>query len=247
MNIKSFLEKIDFKKSLLDKHRPLNSTLVKNLDQWLNVELAYTSNAIEGNTLTRAETALVIEKGLTIGGKSMREHLEAINHSYALDYIKVLVQKSHKEITLSNIKDIHRLILKGIDDKNAGAWRTINVKISGSTLVPPDQLKIPELMEKFIIWLSGAQEHPVIIALDTHYKLVSIHPFVDGNGRTARLLLNLILIQAGYCPLIIQPERRIDYINSLHTRDVSSDNNNYYLFMLDFLDKTFDIYLDIIK
>lgn len=193
------------KKAELDRYREtgegLPPALVKNLENWFRVELTYTSNAIEGNTLTRRETALVVEKGLTVGGKSLQEHLEANNHAYALDWIRELAQRPDAVPTENELLQLHSLILRGIDDNHAGCYRKVTVMISGSSVVLPNPFKVPELMEAFIQWLQSTTDlHPVELAAEAHYRLVTIHPFIDGNGRTARLLMNLILIAHGYPP-----------------------------------------------
>lgn len=172
------LQEIIAKKEKLDCYRPFPAELVKHMQQWFKIELAYTSNALEGNTLSSGETALVIEKGLTIGGKTVKEHLEAINHGYAFDYILELAQGSKNDINLCNILNIHKLILNSIDNNNAGILRRILARISGLELKLPDPLLVPELMEKFIMWLHKTDEHPVLIAAEAHLKLVTIHPFV---------------------------------------------------------------------
>src|SRR3989344_5437444 len=189
------LSKLTDKKRRLDHFRPLPPELVKNLDEWFKVELTFTSNAIEGNTLTRAETALVLEKGITVKGKGLNEHLEAKNHAEALDYVKTLVSKKRQDLTENDILEIHRLILSKIEADNAGRYRTQHARLTQSDVVLPNPVKIPELMQEFITWLVGDNfDHIVKIAADAHYKLVSIHPFSDGNGRTARLLMNLLLM-----------------------------------------------------
>ena len=126
------------KKKELDGYRPLPPALVRNLDEWFRVELTYTSNAIEGNTLTRRETAAVIEKGLTVGGKSLREHLEAMNHSRAIDAVNTLGRQRPSQLTAHDILSIHGLIMRGIDDANAGRYRSVPVRISGSAVVMPN-------------------------------------------------------------------------------------------------------------
>ena len=128
-------ENLTHKKQMLDSFRPLPIALVKNLDDWFKVELTYTSNAIEGNTLTRQETAVVIEKGLTVGGKSLKEHLEATNHAKALDLVHLLINKKPSQLTSKDVLAIHDIILKGIDDDNAGHYRNFPVRISGSALL----------------------------------------------------------------------------------------------------------------
>lgn len=198
------------KKQQLDNVRPLPPELVKNLDEWFKVELTYTSNAIEGNTLSRRETAIIIEKGLTIGDKSLIEHIEATNHSKALDLLHKLQQKKPQQITENDILAIHGIVLRGIDDDNAGYYRKVAVSISGSSVIMPNPIKVPDLMASFIGWLTSTTDlHPVMIAAEAHYRLVTIHPFTDGNGRTARLLMNLILMMNGYPPAIIKPEERL--------------------------------------
>jgi len=246
-SVKNKLEVITKKKNIIDEFRPLPPELLENLFHWFNVELAYTSNALEGNTLSSGETAQVIEKGITIGGKTVREHLEAINHAYAFNYIVELARENKDDITLRDILNIHRLILKGINDLHAGKYRTIPVKIAGSNVILAEAVKIPELMEEFIRWLHTVQEHPVLIAAQAHLKLVSIHPFIDGNGRTARLLMNLLLLQYGYPPAIIKPEDRMAYIRSLEKAQKTGDATDYYLIICEAVIKSLDIYLKSIE
>ena len=247
MKKKTLLDSISQKKKQLDYARPFPKELIQNLDQWFKIEQTYASNAIEGNTLTRSETALVVEKGLTIGGKSLHEHLEAINHAHALDYVKQFASKTKNSITIKFIRSLHSLILKSTDDKNAGAWRTIMVKISGSTVQLPDPIDVPHLMDNFVTWLHNTDSHPAITAIEAHYKFVRIHPFVDGNGRCTRLLMNLLLAQEGYPPLIIDPTQREEYIKSMQQADESENLNDYHTFMLQTLEKSIDAYLDFIN
>lgn len=242
------LLQLEAKKKRLDNYKPLQNELIKNLEEWFRIELTYTSNAIEGNTLTRAETAMVVEEGLTISGKSLTEHQEAINHAEAFDYIQAFVNKERQELAEQDILDIHSIILNKIDDTNKGKYRNVPVRLKGSETILPNPLKVPELMEEFMKWLQGENsDHPIKIAIDTHYKLVSIHPFIDGNGRTARLVLNLLLIQAGFPPAIIRKEDRSLYINSLEKGQTKKDLADYYMIMLDAVDRSLDIYLEAIE
>lgn len=242
------LKEIIHKKSLLDSYKPLPKNVLDNLEEWYRIELTYTSNAIEGNTLTRQETALIVEKGITVEGKSVQEHLEAINHAEAFTYIQQLAQhKKREELTLQDILDIHRMILKKIDDSDAGRIRNTPVRISGSTTILPNPLKVPELMNEFIHWLQTAGDQPVQIAADAHFRLVTIHPFVDGNGRTARLLMNFILIQAGFPPAIIKKEERNRYLNTLETGQTRDNLNAYYELIYDAINRSLDIYLESVK
>ncbi len=236
------------KKQKLDGFRPLPPELVKNLDEWFKVELTYTSNAIEGNTLTRAETALVVEKGITVQGKSLTEHLEATNHVEALEYVKTLVGKKRQDITEQDILDINRLILNKIEAANAGRYRTQHARLTETDVVLPNPVKIPELMEEFMVWLkSDNPDHIVKIASDAHYKLVSIHPFSDGNGRTSRLLMNLLFMQEGYPPAIIRKEDRIVYINSLEKAQKGGRLEDFYSLIFEAVDRSLDIYLEALQ
>jgi len=239
------LKEIMRKKLLLDSYKPLQKSVLENLEKWYRVELTYTSNAIEGNTLTRQETALIVEKGLTVAGKSLVEHLEAINHSNAFTFIqKMAGEKRRSEITIQDILEIHKIILKKIDDTYAGRIRNTPVRISGSTTVLPNPLKVPELMDEFIYWLRSTNDNPVDVAAEAHYKLVTIHPFVDGNGRTARLLMNFILVQSGFPPAIIKKEERNRYLNALETGQTKGKKHAFYELIYDAVDRSLDIYLE---
>ena len=239
---------LNAKKSILDALRPFPPALVRNLEEWFRVELTYTSNAIEGNTLTRRETAIVIEKGLTIGGKSLREHLEATNHAKALDFVKELTPKKPRQLTESDILRIHEIVLSGVDDPNAGRYRAVPVRISGSSVVLPNFRKVPTLMEEFTAWLTGKTSlHPAALASEAHFQLVTIHPFVDGNGRTARLLMNLILLMHGYPPAIIRPRDRLAYIGALETAQLGGSKDLYDRLIFKSVDRSLDLYLRAIR
>lgn len=245
-------QKLEDKKRLLDKLRPLDANLVNNLEEWFRIELTYTSNAIEGNTLSRKETALVVEKGLTVGGKTLTEHLEATNHANALDFIKEKIGKKNNKITEKDILRIHEIILSGIDKQNAGCYRNVAVRISGSHVVLPNPSKVPDLMDSFCKWISKKPKiHPIEFALESHYRLVTIHPFIDGNGRTARLLMNMILMIHGYPPAIIRKRDRLAYISSLEKAQLvngAKDSKNDYLKLVTkAVDRSLDIYLKAIK
>ena len=208
-------ESIDAHKLVLDQHRPLDPAIVANLREDLIVRWTYHSNAIEGNTLTLRETKVALE-GITIGGKSLREHLEVVNHRDAILLLEELVQKN-EPLDEWTIKSLHHLILKSINDDNAGRYRTVNVRISGAEHLPPDQLVVPELMEKFIAWYrdEAMALHPVERAARVHSDFVKIHPFFDGNGRTSRLLMNLELLKSGYPAAVLPVERRLEYYAAL--------------------------------
>lgn len=245
--MKNTLISLEEKKLRLDNYRPFSADLETNQHEWFKIELTYTSNAIEGNTLSRAETALVVEKGLTVEGKTLREHLEAVNHAGAFDWIIQKANDNKQNITENLILDLHRLILQKIDETNAGRYRAIPVRIAGSTVIMPNAMKVPELMDEFISWLHNNHDHPIAIATDAHFKLVSIHPFVDGNGRTARLLMNLLLIQAGYPPAIISKENRRRYINSIEKAQLGGSLSDYYSLIYESIDYSLDIYLNALE
>ena len=221
-----YFNEVDKLKEKLDSIRPLPKGTIKTLKETINLEWTYNSNGIEGNTLTLRETQVVLE-GITVGGKSIKEHLEAINHEKAILYLDDLVSDNNP-ITEWNIKNIHQLILKDIDDENAGKYRNENVTIKGATHIPPDYLIVPDLMEQLIINYSNWKEyHPIIRSALLHGELVKIHPFVDGNGRTSRLLMNLDLMNNGYVPLIIKKENRLKYYEALDKAHTTNDYTNF--------------------
>lgn len=222
----NFFDNVDSLKKELDKKRPLSKETIKSLKESINLEWTYNSNGIEGNTLTLRETQVVLE-GITIGGKSIKEHLEAINHEKAILYLDDIV-KDKNPITEWNIKNIHQLILKDIDNENAGKYRKENVTIKGATHIPPDYIKIPELMEKLILNYENWNEyHPIIKSALLHGELVKIHPFIDGNGRTSRLLMNLDLMNSGYNPVIIKKENRLEYYQALDKAHITGDYTDF--------------------
>ncbi len=240
----ALIKKIKIHKAELD-------TLLKNTDnrevlhKWLKTELTYTSNAIEGNTLTRKETTLAVEENITSGSKSIRHYLEAINHAKAYDFI---VEKAKNKVKVDEavILQIHKIILSGIDEMNAGFYRSVRVHISGSQTILPNPIKVPDLMKEFAEWLSYKQEDAIYQAIEAHYRLVSIHPFIDGNGRTARLLMNLLLLEAGYSPIIIRPIDRKRYLSALENRQANDNEEIYSNFMLNALNRSLKTVIDLL-
>ena len=225
--MKTTYKELDQLKEKLNHLRQYHSEKVAKA---FDIEYTYESNKIEGNTLTLQETALVIEKGLTIGGKSLNEHLEAINHAYAIDFIKKLAQKN-EPITEHNLLQIHSLILQGIDNANAGKYRTVQVMISGAKHIPPQPYLVPKEMENLFIWYNENKDklHPVELSAEMHERLVTIHPFIDGNGRTSRLLMNLILLQNGFPIAILKgdTESRLKYYSALETAQTENDKKPF--------------------
>ncbi len=222
----NYFDEVDSLKKELDSKRPIPKETLKSLRESVNLEWTYNSNGIEGNTLTLRETQVVLE-GITVGGKSIKEHLEAINHEKAILFLDDLV-KDNDPINEWNIKSIHQLVLKDIDNENAGRYRKENVTIKGATHIPPDYLKVPELMEKLILTYNAWSEyHPIIQAALLHGELVKIHPFIDGNGRTSRLLMNLVLMNKGYNPVIIKKVSRLKYYEALDTAHTTGNYTDF--------------------
>jgi len=240
-----FFKEVDEKLKELNSKRPLPSATLKSLEESNILDWTYNSNAIEGNTLTLRETQVVLE-GITIGGKSVVEHLEVINHKDAILFLEELINKK-SEISEWNIKNIHALILKGINDDNAGKYRLANVKITGATQVPVDYLKVPEEMEKLIIKYNDWDNfHPLIRAALLHGEFVFIHPFIDGNGRCARLLMNFEAMRNGYLPIIIKANVRTKYYEALDKAMVSHDYTDFIKLIVEEEIKILNQYLDLI-
>ncbi|NOU15114.1 MAG: Fic family protein [Methylococcaceae bacterium] len=246
MNTAARFTEIDRLKFLLDSLRPLPEHTVRTLHEQQVLEWTYHSNAIEGNTLTLKETKVVLE-GITIGGKPLREHFEVINHKEAIDYVEAIV---HNEEALSEwrIKSIHQLVLKNIDDRNAGQYRQENVVIAGAEHLPPDDIKVPDAMAGLIERYSGSGElHPVECAARLHVDFVGIHPFVDGNGRTSRLLMNFELMRRGFLPVIIPVENRLAYYDALDTAHTRGDYSLFIELVANLEQATLERYLRIVQ
>ena len=221
---------LDALKARLDAHRPLPPDVVSQIREDMRVRFTYHSNAIEGNTLTMSETKAVLEDGITIGGKSLKEHLEAVGHSHAIDYMEALVQKD-EALTEKTLKEIHNLILRNIDGANAGTYRRMNVLISGAGHIPPPAERVLEKMETFFRWYGAARGalHPVEFAARVHADFVNIHPFKDGNGRTARLIMNFELMRVGFPTVIVPVDARPDYYRNL---DIAATQGDYLPFVM---------------
>ena len=240
------LKRIEEKKRLLDKSRPLPKSALEKLREQIIVEWTYNSNAIEGNTLTLRETRLILEQGITVAGKSLREHFEAINHRDAILFLEKLVKK--RGVEEDDILKIHQIILKNIEKEYAGKYREGTVRILGALKLPPNYLKVPKLMKELYREINKNPEKLNIIELAsvTHYKFVAIHPFYDGNGRTARLLMNLILMQKGYPPVVVLRNDRKRYYNALQKAD-KGDHKSFILLMAISIERALDLYLRAIK
>lgn len=236
-----YLDRIAEKKMQLDKLRPIPTIALMSIKESLTLEWTYNSNSIEGNTLSLHETKLVLEEGMTIKGKSLREHFEAVNHQDAIDYVEGLVTPDYVFST-SDILSVHALVLDKIEKDYAGRFRTSAVRISGANFVPPNALKVSSLIDELIDWVNSADLNPLIKAAIFHHRFVWIHPFFDGNGRTARLLFNLIFMKLGFPPAIILKNDRKKYYDALNKAN-QQDYSKILLLVLQALERSLDIYL----
>jgi Fic family protein len=229
----------------LDALRPLSAAALAQLQKHYDVELTFTSNAIEGNTLTLRETAEVIEHGITVGGKSLREHLEALDHYDALLWMRDLAS-GEASIGEGVVCELHRRIVARSRPDIAGVYSTLPRRVAGSPAIFPNPAKIPDLMAELGRQLEAASPTDEA-AFDAHFRLTAIHPFADGNGRTARLLMNLILLRGGYPPVAVRPEDRAAYLAALETGSVSDDLGPYRALMSRRLAETLEAYVAAIK
>lgn len=239
--------------SVREKQRLLNAVresvkpdALNDLNRVQRIDITFTSNALEGNTLTAGETALVLEKGLTIGGKPLKDHLEATDHANAYDWI-VEMASSHSASPIRelDIRALHSLVVAQSDPTIAGQYadRPRFVNSSNGVHAFPAPLEVPGLMQDLAVWLGAVGDTPEV-GFEVHRRLVDIHPFNDGNGRTARLLMNLVLLRAGYPAIAIRPEDRPAYIAALEAIDTPKGIAAFDDLMFRRLDRTLDLYLD---
>jgi len=241
-------KEINLLKKQFDLLRSFDPDYEKNIDSRLSMKLTYNSNAIEWNTLTELETKLVVEDGMSIAGKKMIELYEAENHAKALEYTKRISKKTQiKNIDEKIICEIHKIILTNISYENAGVYRNVPVRITGSQSIMPNYAKVPKLMSELLERLQNSNDDIIKIACDLHYKFVSIHPFVDGNGRTARLLFNLVLLIWWYPLTIIEVVDRKEYLTCLEKAQTTWIISDYYFFMFRAIIKSLKIYIDDLK
>lgn len=217
MELNHLLARIDSNREKINAHRPLTANELRSLDQYFKIGTTYSSNALEGNSLTLTETKVLLEDGITISGKPVKDFYEATGHAKAYDYMLSVARSYDLVFSEEMICKLHRLFYSGIDEDQAGQYRNEQVYISGTEYIPPSAAKIPALMKAFIKDLNDKKDHlhPIFLAAFAHRRLVDIHPFIDGNGRTARLLMNLVFVNKGYCIVSIPPILRGDYISAL--------------------------------
>ncbi|MFN0062257.1 MAG: Fic family protein [Myxococcaceae bacterium] len=236
--------RIDEKRSALERLRPLNAMQLKKLLAELQLEMTYHSNAIEGNTLTLRETQLVLEEGMTIKGKPLRDHLEAKDHSEALAFLEELAGGGRITVSESLIRQLHQLVTRETERQWAGRYREGAVAIAGALHAPPEGMEVPSRMSDLIRWVAREQKrlHPVELAALVHHRLVNIHPFLDGNGRTARLVMNCLLIREGYPLTVILRNDRKRYYRTLQQAD-RGRAEPFVLFVAQAVERSLDMYL----
>ncbi len=239
------LTSIAAKKERLDAMRPVSREALLALQKFYDVDLTYTSNAIEGNTLTLRETAELIEHGITVGGKPLRDHLEAVDHYNAVLWMRELAAKT-TPVDETTVRELHRRIVARSQPEIGGIYSTLPRRIAGSPVVFPNAVKIPGLMQEYGEWLANAPPEPAT-SFDAHFRLVAIHPFADGNGRTARLLMNLLLLREGYPPVAVRPEDRKTYLDTLEQASMREDLKPFQTFMHQRLDATLGEYLSALQ
>jgi len=228
------------KKRRLDARRPLTSSTVRKVQREMEVEYVFNSNAIEGNTIKLRETQLILERGLTIQGRSLREHLEVRNHPRAIKYVETMTRRALRE---QDILVLHQIIMKGIDDE-AGRFRAAEVRIAGAEFMPPPAYEIPHLIRELVDWCNRDPDElrPIELAATLHHRFVWIHPFHDGNGRVARLLMNLVLTRSGYPIAVILNVDRSKYYDTLKKAD-NGDPTSFVNFVASAVERSLELYL----
>lgn len=249
VSIQKQLNDLDNLKDRWVQQKPLQGIQLTKLNEYFRIKNTFESNRIEGNTLTYQETELVVNQGLTIGGKPMKDHLEAINHAEAVSYIYDIVKGKH-DFDKRTLSDVHRLILKSIDTKNAGRYRSVPVRISGSEHLPPQPFLIEKLMEDYFLHyhMIKNSQHPVIVAAEMHERLVSIHPFIDGNGRTSRLMMNIILMKNGFPITYLKGDdsSRLAYYQTLEKVQIDNDPIPFYQLIIDRVKASLEEHLEMV-
>jgi len=242
--MEDIVARIERLKAALDALRPIPMESLWRLRRWFDVELTYTSNAIEGNTLTAVETELVIDKGVTIAGKPLRDHLEALDHYEAIGLARDMA-RSERQPSEADIRALHAMVLRRSQPDAAGRYADQSrfVRTEEGEHAFPTPAELPAMMQAFVVWLNEA-EPTYLTAFEAHRRLVAIHPFNDGNGRTARLLMNLLLIRAGYPPMSIGPQDRVRYISTLALDQAGHGPEGFHNLLRQRLEATLADYID---
>lgn len=248
--VKASLRQLDILKEELAALRYPQDIHLNKVDEHFALQYTYESNKIEGNTLTLSETMMVVKEGITISGKSVNEHLEAINHSEAIELLFDFV-KNKVEFKESILMQFHGLILRGINRTHAGRYRSVNVRITGAEHIPPEPYLIVPLMEEYFAFFRASQKtlHPVLLAAEMHERLVTIHPFIDGNGRTSRLVMNLILAMNGYPMAILKGDQdsRLKYFKALEAVQLDGEPEPFYQLVIDAVQRTIKEKIHLLK
>lgn len=228
--MKELLARIDTLKAQIDAHRPMEEPLLSQFRAYYRIGLTWSSNALEGSSLTESETKVLLEDGLTVGGKPIRDYYEAAGHAKAYDAMYGFLEAS-SALTEGDIRRLHRLFYSQIDEAQAGVYRTERVIITGSQYPTPAPEKIPGQMAALVLWMQKNESamHPVRFAAQVHKRFVFIHPFIDGNGRVARLLMNLCLLRHGYTLAIVPPVLRGEYIALLERAHKDDSAFEYFI------------------
>lgn len=234
-------------KKLLDQQRPLTKAEAERIATDDRISMVYNSNKLEGNSLTPFETKMVLQKGITVGKKPLKDYLEAVDLNDASDYIEELVSKKVKLIE-RDLKQIHYLVFKSSGKEDAGRYRRLSIEISGSQHKPPKPYLIDEKMGNLFKWLRTNENkiHPIELAAVFHHRLTSIHPFINGNGRTARLVMNFLLMQHGYPPIIVKADgpSETEYYQTLESGDITGDLTPFVEFINRTTESTLKTYLN---
>lgn len=237
------IERLEQKKAQLTKRRPLPAIAMQRIKEGLFLEWTYNSNSIEGNTLSLNETRIVLEEGMTVKGKSLREHFEVTNHHEAIEFLEGLIKPNYL-LSEKDILAIHHLVMNKIEKDFAGRLRNSGVRITGANFTPPNAFHVSDLLSDLIQFINNndLRQNDIVLSTLFHHRFVWIHPFFDGNGRTVRLAMNLLLMRSGYPPAIILKNDRKKYYEALN----QANNGNYgklLLLMIQAVERSLDIYL----
>lgn len=243
MSLQATLKRVAEKKTQLDARRPLPEATAARLKDQFDAEWTYHTNALSSSTLTLRETEIILHQGLTIGGKTLEEHLEALNHKKAIDLVETLAREAEPP-NENHLRQVHALLLNRIDDQEAGRYRRGPARIRGAEYLPPEAAAVPGLMSDFFPWLDRIAQRLSMVerAASAHYRLLDIHPFTDSNGRMARLLMNLILLRAGYPPAIVRSEERPAYHTTLD-QACAGQTKPFMQLIAEAVERSLDIYL----
>ena len=237
------MKKLELYKNFLNSKRPIQKSILSRIENTLRNDFIYNSNAIEGNSLTRQETEVILEYGVTVKGKPLKDHLEVKGQEYAINFLNNII-KENEVLSLRLIKEFHSLILGPVDPEIAGQFKKFKNKIAGSTFETSDPIFVEEDLEKILKDYFSSTENAIEKIAKFHANFEKIHPFSDGNGRTGRLVMNFELMKAGYPICIIKNEDRLEYYNSLNEAQANNNYDEIIKFVEENLEKTFEFYFE---